>query len=346
MANIQKPKRNHPSTSDSSFGDIDTPVKVPNKQPNKTSKTDTSISDQIDQIIKEKFEHLKLELTGEFSNTRNAIVHSISERLESIELKVDNVTKENEFLKKEVTELKQKNETFLAYIDSIEEHIHRIDAEHNDLAQHSRKSNVRIWGMQDDGQAENSDITARKVWTLLRTKMKMNIDFRDIDIAHRLGPPRQPVGQVPPKPRPVIVRFMRRTCKTETMAKRSKVKKDKIFIHEDLTKFNADLLSEAQQDGRVEYAYVREGKIYAKLIALDRVNVVKCLEDIDYLDTVFGNYDDMDIQSETQSDLPGHNGDSLDPINIESETHPKQTVTQENLPGDSDTSANEQKIPA
>ena len=106
-----------------------------------------------------------------------------------------------------------------------------------------------------------------KVCNLLREKLEMKVTMADIDIAHRLGPVRQPVGKQKPKPSPIIVKFM------------SKVLKAKIYIREDLTQYNQTLLENVQYDGRVQYAYPKEGQIYTKLCDMDYPRQIKCLED-------------------------------------------------------------------
>jgi len=82
----------------------------------------------------------------------------------------------------------------------------------NDPEQYTRKSSVRIFGIDDE---KNEDIrtTITKVNHLLTTKLDMNIDESEINIAHRLWPFNSK------KKRPIVVRFMSKQRKIETIKK-------------------------------------------------------------------------------------------------------------------------------
>ena len=93
----------------------------------------------------------------------------------------------------------------------------------NDLEQYTRKSSVRIFGLEDEKNEEIA-ITIAKVNNLLNDKLHMHTKESDINIAHRLGP------YTNKKCRSVIVRFMYRQHKIETIKRRKALAKSRYVI--------------------------------------------------------------------------------------------------------------------
>ena len=136
-------RRAHLSTTDSSFGE--SPNKPnPTKHINKKVKSDPLTADELNDIIQYKFDELKANIIGDFTDTQHAIVQSISERLIFIEHKVDK-------LEKAVIAVEAENLKLNANVNNLQQRMSLLEIEHNQLAQHSRKSYVKIWGMPDDG---------------------------------------------------------------------------------------------------------------------------------------------------------------------------------------------------
>ena len=195
-----------------------------------------------------------------------------------IEQKVESVEKDNIRLRTQIVYIQAENSKLNANVSNLLERISQPTS-----TQHSRKSNIRVCGIPDDDQDETAKVTMNKTCDIL----KMKVTVSDIDIAHRLG--RITKAK---KPKPIIVRCKGRTTKTEVMEKRSTALDEKIYIREDLTRYNQNVLSETRYDGRVEYAYSREGKLYVKLCSLEYPRQVKCFEDIDNLEyeSIYNNY--------------------------------------------------------
>ena len=91
------------------------------------------------------------------------------------------------------------------------------------------------------------------------TNCNMDTKESDINIAHRLGP------YTNKNCRPVIVRFMSRQHKIETIKRRKALAKSRYVIKEDLTKENENLIYELQNSDNVEAAWSNEGKIFTKI---------------------------------------------------------------------------------
>ncbi|KAH3787546.1 hypothetical protein DPMN_165672 [Dreissena polymorpha] len=95
--------------------------------------------------------------------------------------------------------------------------------------------------------------------SLLTKKLGMPIATTDIDVAHRLG------KFAKNKSRPVIVKFLRRQTKIEIMKKAKMLKGSRLFINEDLTKLNAEVLRlRLKEPDLIERAWSFEGKLFVR----------------------------------------------------------------------------------
>ena len=93
----------------------------------------------------------------------------------------------------------------------------------------------------------------------LAQKVGVQIDEKDISVAHRL-----PGNRYAKKPRTIIVKFVRRTTKTNLMRKKANLRNTdgpNIFITDDLTRLRGKMLYEMKQDADVERAYSLDCKL-------------------------------------------------------------------------------------
>ena len=116
-----------------------------------------------------------------------------------------------------------------------------------------------ITGISNDTDKQQSFEANELVVKTLKEKNNLELQPEDIDIAYRLG--RWEQG----KNRPIIVKFVRRQTKINLMKKAKDLKKDKIFVNEDLSKLNQQVLVSLRLkgSGEVERCWSREGKLFA-----------------------------------------------------------------------------------
>lgn len=214
--------------------------------------TNTEFSNKFDQLVTKEFlENVIAGVKRELKEEMSEKMDKLESRIFELELKHDELLKENESLKKHVNE----NSTF---INEVDNGVQNALQKTNDLEQYTRKSSVRIYGLEDE-EYEDVPTTVFKVNKLLNEKLKMNIEEKEINIAHRLGKFESE------KMRPVIVRFMSRQRKIETIKLRRALAKTQYVIKEDLTKDNQEFLNELNTVDNVETAWTNEGKFFAKL---------------------------------------------------------------------------------
>jgi len=207
-----------------------------------------------------KFEKLvtKSDLEKVVDRVKREITTEMTEKMDKLESRIFELEIKNDDLYKENENLREQIQGSREYIEDVDYGVHMALKKTNDLEQYTRKSSVRIFGLEDEKNEEIA-ITIAKVNNLLNDKLHMDTKESDINIAHRLGP------YTNKKCRPVIVRFMSRQHKIETIKKRKALAKSRYVIKEDLTKENENLVYELQNSDNVEAAWSNEGKIFVKI---------------------------------------------------------------------------------
>jgi len=172
--------------------------------------------------------------------------------------------------KNEIDALKRTIKEQRSEIDALKkaqqdaESIH--NSSQNDLEQYGRRNSVRISGLANDSDQQTSMVVADETISLLSKKLGLKLESKDVDVAHRLG------KYTPNKNRPVIVKFVRRQTKIDIMQRAKLLKGTGVFINEDLTKINAEVLSSLRlkEPALVERAWSREGKLFVRYRGQDR----------------------------------------------------------------------------
>ena len=98
------------------------------------------------------------------------------------------------------------------------------------------------------------------VTNIINTKLGLK-DFKahEIDVAHRLGP--YDNSPEDPKPRAIIIRFVRRVVRDHVIKNRKKLAGTRMSIQDDLTKQNLQLLNRVKQHPIVSSAWAQDGRI-------------------------------------------------------------------------------------
>ena len=133
------------------------------------------------------------------------------------------------------------------YITSLENKV-------NDLEQYTRKNSIRIHGLKEavSGHENTYDL----VCDYINSNLKLDTD---IEVAHRVGPKIRG-----PKPRSIIVKFLRRSDKLAVMLNRKIMKGSGVSISDDLASRNVKCINEVRENPRIESAWAWESKLYAK----------------------------------------------------------------------------------
>ena len=162
-------------------------------------------------------------------------------------------------------------------ICALEERLLKQELKNNHLEQYSRRSHLRIRGLEVSQGADCKAAVAEFVNSKLRSGGQPIIPITpaDIDAAHPLpvrNPPRNADADAtsttrkasPPRPM-LIVRFHQRDTRDRIIRARRSLKGSPFSVQEDLTAQNASLLRRLTGNKKVDTAWSWEGKIYARL---------------------------------------------------------------------------------
>ncbi|KAH3842900.1 hypothetical protein DPMN_116404 [Dreissena polymorpha] len=97
-------------------------------------------------------------------------------------------------------------------------------------------------GVPDDQDRQSSVSVTNQIINLVHTHLGISMVPNDIDIGHRLGKFK------PNSNRPVIVKFVRRQTKIDILQKAKLFKGLGIYVNEDLTKLNAEVLASVRPE--------------------------------------------------------------------------------------------------
>ena len=196
----------------------------------------------IDDVITTRLADLKLIIVDEISKKMSA--------------KYDSEINE---LKGNVFDLKQQRDDLNARVMKLESEISvQKDGKTRSILndQYARRNHMVIYGLPEVGD-ENCVLASS---TFIKDKIKVNMEVRDIEVAHRLGSKGEPGS----KARPMVVVFRYRDKKLQVMRARKVLKGTGIVCSEDLCKEMRNLLKTAQKHDLVDSAWAWNGKIFVK----------------------------------------------------------------------------------
>lgn len=162
---------------------------------------------------------------------------------------------ENTTMKEEIRQLKKAHESTEEKLRLCELKVSDCEMKTVRLAQHSRKSNIRVFKLPEKAKED----AVEEVAQLLRSKLKVNITRDSIDAAHRL-----PKTGTKDTPAQVIVKFHRRADKQQVMQNRKLLKGTGISIADDLCPEIAALMNRVRKDTKVSDVWSWQGKVYFK----------------------------------------------------------------------------------
>ena len=184
----------------------------------------------------------------------------------------ERVERETADLKTAINSLQAEN---LKLIDNVSKMEVTLATKVDDLEQYSRRSCLRIAGIEEKENEDTSEL-------VLELADRLNIDVRpeDIEVSHRVGPIRRRqnanvdgaddlemmVESQPSKSREIIIRFRNRNARLALLKGRAvlRKKREKTYINEDLTQARKALAFQCRQlkrDNKIQKTWVYNGNI-------------------------------------------------------------------------------------
>ena len=172
--------------------------------------------------------------------------------LECVNTSLSELKEENRQLRQLIKEKDILISAMQTKIDTCLKNTRESEIAVNRLEQYSRKSSVRIYGLQ----TTNNDYQSAVI-NLIGT-LGITISPADIVAVHPLPKKRLNTDTSPP---PIIVKFLRETTKMQIMYVRKNLKNRGTTIKEDLTRLNQQLLNRVAKHERVKSAWSWKGMI-------------------------------------------------------------------------------------
>ena len=172
--------------------------------------------------------------------------------LECVNTSLSELKEENRQLRQLIKEKDILISAMQTKIDTCLKNTRESEIAVNRLEQYSRKSSVRIYGLQ----TTNNDYQSAVI-NLIGT-LGITISPADIVAVHPLPKKRLNTDTSPP---PIIVKFLRETTKMQIMYVRKNLKNRDTTIKEDLTRLNQQLLNRVAKHERVKSAWSWKGMI-------------------------------------------------------------------------------------
>ena len=137
--------------------------------------------------------------------------------------------------------------------DECIQEMKKLHIEVNRVAQYTLKDNVRILGLPEKKTEDCREV----VCALVSDKVKVQLEPKDVSIAHRLVKPEKQ------QHKPIIAKLKDRTQRLDILKKRKILKGSGITIMEDITKANLQLTRDAEDSGVFEAVWFWNGRVHA-----------------------------------------------------------------------------------
>lgn len=156
-------------------------------------------------------------------------------------------------------------------IDHLESQLQDYRALINDNEQYSRKYNLRIAGIKESRDED----CIQKVVDLCKSNLNLDLNKDHIDRAHRVG------AMKDGKERQIIIKFTKYHAKSEVLRNRKLLKGSNIYINDDLTFHNLQLLKYAKSCVDIKSVWSSDGKILVRDYD-DNIRRVRKMSDCHY----------------------------------------------------------------
>ena len=251
----------------------------------------TEINKKLSNVITKGDGTLREMIKEVFQQMKDEFLHSVSHRIDILEGKLFEKEKENDSLKKTISKLQTEIDNRKTEIEDqkaensklqaqIEKSAETANGKINDLEQYGRRNNLKISGLPESEGDETAEMTTGIVIDKLNNVIgNLNLRREDIDIAHRLGPKRnRRWGQETAPARRVIIKFNSRIKRDNILRNRKLFKGTDIFVNEDLTQINQNVLAcvRKKMPDEVKQSWSINGRIFYESQTGEKIEVKYC----------------------------------------------------------------------
>lgn len=205
-------------------------------------------------------------------------VGCIESSVKAMSDKYDEVLTRMETQSADITGLKKRMEKLEEKVDDQE--TKKLRQEINNLEQYSRQQNMEIHGLP-----QHTDEKLLDKINLLADKLKIaRLSDADVEAVHRL--PLRGDKDASERIAPVLVRFSSRVTRDKWLSKKNELKdkQSKIFLNENLTAQNKDLLwrmKSKAKEKEYEFAWVKNGKLFVRRAPRSKIIRIASVDDLE-----------------------------------------------------------------
>lgn len=267
----QKEKRPHTEVADSSIGDEFASIQKQLDQMSsdihqtredlKNLMSKTEMRDFITRTVEKITKTMKTELEVQFAakietevikKVDEELDEKIKDKMQEMNDRMDTLTLENVNLREEVDNLKtQITENGKIAMAAMQK------ANMNE--QYSRKNNIKIMGVPEDGD-EPEDRLISNVKQILQQKAGVTLEESKIMAIHRIP------GKIG-MPKPVLLKLTNNNEKAKIMRKRKEMRQGGYKLVDDVTKENTKLINKLNLHSDIESAWYFNGSVYGRSTA-------------------------------------------------------------------------------
>ena len=223
--------------------------------------TEEILTSKLETLKQDLKTHLHKELEKVYDRIkdleRNQLKHE--QEITDLKNKVSDLETDRDNVKTKYDQLKQSHDKLDARVGEMEK-LAKVNAKNvNEVEQYTRRNNIRIYGIDDRNKNESAEDTITLVLKFLKSKLDVDLERWDIDIAHRMGRFSTAGNRI------LICRFVSRLHRNIVISKRRVLKGSQFIIREDLTNKNAKLLENASAVSNVKSAWTDQGKVLVEL---------------------------------------------------------------------------------
>ena len=218
----------------------------------------TEVRDFITRTVEKIAKTMKTELEVQFATKIEAeVTKKVDEQLdEKIKDKMDEMNDRMDTLTLENVNMREEIDNLRTHISENGEIAKAAMQKANMNEQYSRKNNIKIMGVPEDGD-EPEDRLIRNVKQILQQKAGVTLEESKIMAIHR----------IPGKtgmPKPVLLKLTNNNEKAKIMRKRKEMKQGGYKLVDDVTKENTRLINKLNLHDKIDSAWYFNGSVYGR----------------------------------------------------------------------------------
>ena len=239
-----------------------------------TSSLNTALENTITRTIQ-----TELAVFTATAGTNQGLLHELKADIQS--LRAENVRLSQQIQQRDqlIDQLQHRTASLESAVGETQYKIKEQAIQLNDAEQYTRKTSIRIFGLQLSGPV--CDAT---VCEFFSDKLGVFVDPTELVAVHPLPVRRGVRRDGSSWPAPILVKFLRFNEKMRILSVRRRLKNTGITIHDDLTAANRAVLKDVMNHAAVQSAWTRKGCVIGLLTDRRKIQVRL----FDNLDRLFG----------------------------------------------------------